>query len=72
MGCVFRSHPATRKDLFPGYPKRPCALLLHRDRNNKPVHVVWGIAKDFEEPAVLVTAYRPDPERWDETFKRRR
>jgi hypothetical protein len=37
-----------------------------------PVHVVWGIPKGHDTSAVLVTAYRPDPERWDETLTMRR
>lgn len=54
------------------YAKGPCLLLLQKDRACEPIHVVWGIPKGHEKPVVLVTAYRPDPERWDETFKRRR
>ena len=54
------------------YPKGPCVLLLQKDRGGKPVHVVWGIPKGYDKPLVLVTAYRPDQERWDEEFLRRR
>jgi hypothetical protein len=36
-----------------------------------PVHTVWGIPKDKKNPAVLITAYRPDPEKWSDDFKRR-
>ncbi|OHB66152.1 MAG: hypothetical protein A2V70_09555 [Planctomycetes bacterium RBG_13_63_9] len=54
------------------YPKGPCVLLLQKDRTGQPVHVVWGIPKGHDKPVVLVTAYRPDPERWDKTFTRRR
>lgn len=57
---------------YPEFPKGPCALFLQKDRMGAPVHVVWGIPKDHDKPVVLVTAYRPDPARWDETFTRRR
>jgi hypothetical protein len=45
---------------------------LQKDRMGMPVHVVWGIPKGYDKPVVLVTAYRPDPTRWHETFTRRR
>lgn len=54
------------------YPKGPCVLILQKDRTGALIHVVWGIPKGHDKPVVLVTAYRPNPERWDETFTRRR
>lgn len=56
---------------YPGFAKGPCVLALQRDRNGGPVHVLRGIPRGENGPAVLVTAYRPDPERWDGTMKRR-
>jgi hypothetical protein len=46
--------------------------IVSDDRAQRPIHAVWGLQKDTQGPAVLVTAYRPDPLLWSDDFRSRR
>jgi len=57
---------------YPNFHKGQCVLVLQEDKEGKPVHVVWGIPKGKTSPAVLITAYRPNPGSWEAGFLRRK
>jgi hypothetical protein len=57
---------------YPEYHVGPALLMLQADGQGAPIHVVWGIEKGTTEPAVIVTAYRPDPAQWSADFRKRK
>ena len=57
---------------YVGRARGASVLTLQQDAEGLPIHVVWGIPKNGDAFAVLVTAYRPDPTRWETGFKLRK
>ena len=57
---------------YPDRARGPSVLALQYDGNGHAIHVVWGIPAGQRSPAVLVTAYRPDPLLWQSDFRKRK
>lgn len=65
-----------RPEVVEAYPEPqgrpfPMMLVLGWLSEGAPLHSLW--AYDAQKGmAILVTVYRPDPARWDETFRKRK
>lgn len=53
---------------YDDYPYPSC-LILGRDKSNKDIHIVCGISEDY---IYMVTAYRPNIDKWENDMKTRR
>ena len=59
-------------EIIEEYPKDfpfPSCLIIGTSLGHRYLHVVVSLNEDFIN---LITAYYPDPKRWDETFKIRK
>jgi hypothetical protein len=63
---------ATAIEEYPDRKRGPSVLALQHDGDGRAIHVVWGIPVGRRRPAVLITAYRPNPALWDNDFRKRK
>ena len=56
---------------YPTHQPYPSCLILGKTDAGEPVHSVWGY-NEATGWAVLITVYRPDPDRWIDWRKRKR
>ncbi len=60
------SHSVLHGEVIEDYPEDrpyPSCLIYGHTVNGEPVHSVWAYDRDLRF-AILITTYRPDPERW--------
>lgn len=55
---------------YPADKPYPSCLIYGRTESGDPVHSVWGYNKESGF-VVLITVYKPDPERWIEFRERK-
>lgn len=56
---------------YPFHSRGACVLVRQREADGTPIHCLWGIWQSTESPAVLITAYRPDPNQWSRDLTQR-
>jgi hypothetical protein len=55
---------------YPDAHRGPSVLVLQSDKRGHAIHVVWGIRKGTDSPAVAITVYRPEPSLWSDDFRK--
>ena len=68
LGSVFQGEVIEE---YPNDKPYPSCLVYGRTPRAEPVHTVWAYNEE-NRWVVLVTVYRPDPERWIDFRSRRR
>jgi len=56
---------------YPDDKPYPSCLIYGKNIHEEPIHSVWAYNEE-NEWAVLITVYRPDPDRWVHWKKRRK
>jgi hypothetical protein len=64
MDVIFGIQSAVVVEEYPTHSRGPCMLVLEYDRDDIPLHAVWGLPAGRLTPATLITVYRPDPNQW--------
>ncbi|MCI0565392.1 MAG: DUF4258 domain-containing protein [Nitrososphaera sp.] len=63
FGEIIESYPTDRP--------YPSCLILGWSKDKEPIHSVWAYSQE-SKAAVLITVYRPDPNKWIEWRTRRK
>ena len=67
-------HALSIGEIIEEYPEDtpyPSTLVLGKTAESRPLHVVCAPVL-AEQRLIIITTYEPDPERWEEDFKRRK
>jgi hypothetical protein len=56
---------------YPSDPRGSSCLVLGQPSATSAIHALWGFDAPSQQ-AILITVYRPDPQRWSDDFRRRR
>lgn len=62
-----------RAEVIEDYPSSkpfPCCLVLGFNNKGEPIHTVWAYDEHIQM-AILITVYRPNPEKWVEYKERK-
>jgi hypothetical protein len=68
------SYSVLRGEIIEDYPldrPYPSCLIYGRTESDVPVHSVWAF-NEGTGYAVLITVYRPDPDKWNENKERKK